>query len=588
VRILLLYPDIQTIQFYHFQHGLASISAVLKERGHKVDLLYLQRELNEEELTAEVKKYSPDLVGISATTLQHQFAKAFAKTIKDRLRTPVVLGGIHATIAPEEVLKEGLFDFIVRGEGEYPLLELVEALEKGRDWRGIQNLGWMENGGVRLNPVRPPVDLDELPFPDRELFDEDRLLFENDGQVSIMSGRGCPFACTYCCNSALGRLSGGAGKWVRRVSVGRILQEVEYLHKRRPKLKSLIFFDELFTTDRKWIESFCDGYRAGRRTPFRIFARPDTVDLAMLQRMRDAGLYSVIVGVESGDERLRREVMNRKMSNEEVVRVFQWCDELGIEAWCFFMIGVPQETEASIRKSIELARVLKPSHLQLAIFQPFPGTVLHDYCARNSLLLDRPASTIFLNQCRVKMENLTPEQFDRLYQEFKGVAIELEAKKSAAGYFDLASEYGQAQVQAGGDKFVELWLVRIAGVDRVAILIHPPSRVSWKLKLKPGSKLKFGAGFSPDVWDKPGEGCWYLVKVKTRFGKEETVFSKYLDPKHNVNERKWNDFEVDLSKFKDKKIEITLETKVDGNNEYCVAFWSGPHLVSEGSENGAA
>ena len=127
-----------------------------------------------------------------------------------------------------------------------------------------------------------------------------------------------------------------------------------------------------------------------------------------------------------------------------------------------------------------------------------------------------------------------------------------------------------------------LWLVRVEGKDRIAVLIHPPSRVSWKVKLKPGSSLRFGASFSPDVWDKPGEGCWYMVKVKTRFGKEETVFEEYVDPKHKPEQRKWVDFQVDLARFGAKKVDLILETRVDKSNDYCIALWSRPHLVSGG------
>jgi len=581
VRILLIYPDIQTIQFYHFPHGLTWVSAVLKQAGHKVDLLYINRELSAEEVAAEAGKFSPELVGMSSVTLQYQYTLPYARAIKEQLKVPVILGGIHATITPETVLREGVFDFITRGEGEYPMAELAKALEKGGDWRPIQNLGFRERGQIRLNPVREPVNLDELPPPDRGLFDEDRLLLENDGQFTMMASRGCLFACSYCCNTVLSELAGGVKKWHRYRKAANVVAEIAAAKKRRPDVKSIIFMDEVFNVDRQWVREFCEAYGgSGLKIPYQIYVRVGTLDLELLKLMRDSGLYSILIGVESGDERIRREVLNRKMSDQKIIDTFQWADQLGIETWSLDMIGVPGDTEQSIRKTIELNKILKPNHLQLSVFQPFPGTPLYEKCMEEGLIPEGEATAVLLNQPRLQLPGLSRERIGELYEEFIGLGRLWEAKKSPKGYLDLSAEFDRARVQSGGDRFVMLWLVRVEGKDRIAVLIHPPSRVSWKVKLKPGSGLRFGASFSPDVWDKPGEGCWYTVKVKPRFGKEETVFSEYVDPKHKPEQRKWVDFEVDLARFGGKKVELILETRVDKSNDYCVALWSRPHLVS--------
>jgi anaerobic magnesium-protoporphyrin IX monomethyl ester cyclase len=583
MRILLIYPDIHTIQFYHFQHGLAWISAVLKKAGHNVGLLYINAEPGETELVESVKKFKPDLVGISSTTLQYQFTRRYAKAIRENLKLPLVLGGIHATIATEEVLNEGLFDFLVRCEGEYPLLELAEALHAGKDFRAIKNLAWRENGENRINPVREPVDLDLLLPPDRELFDEDRLLAENDGQFTMMASRGCIFACSYCCNTVLTELAGGVKKWHRYRRVESVIDEIELAKQRRPDIKSIIFFDEVFTANRKWIREFCREYiKRGINIPYQVYLRVGTVDFDTLKLMRESGLYSILIGVESGDERVRREVLNRRMPDQKIIDIFKWSDQLGIITWSLNMIGVPGDTEESLRKTIELNTRLVPSHLQLAVYQPFPGTPLYERCVKEGLILEGEATAVLLNQPRLNLPGLSRERIGQIYDEFLAKGWQWEAIKGSQGYFDLSASFEQAGVQAGGENFVKLWLVRVLGEDRLSILIHPPSRVTWKMKLKPGSKLRFGASFSPDVWDKPGAGCHYLVKVKTRFGGEETVFSKYLDPKHDPAQRKWTDFEVDLAKFKDKKIELVLETATDGPNDWAVAFWSRPHLVAGG------
>jgi len=142
MKVLLIYPDVNTIQFPHFQHGVASVSAVLKQGGHETSLLYLNRDLADDEFVSEVKKYNPDIVAFSSTSLQFSIARRYARVVKAGLGLPVVIGGIHATIAPEEVMRDENFDYLIQTEGEYPMLELADALQAGNDFSGIQNL-WL-------------------------------------------------------------------------------------------------------------------------------------------------------------------------------------------------------------------------------------------------------------------------------------------------------------------------------------------------------------------------------------------------------------------------------------------------------------
>ena len=160
MRVLLIYTDIGTGQLFHYQHGLGWLSAVLKRAGHQVGLIYLEKEIPEPEFIQQVKEFSPQLLGFSCSTLQYQFVKKYARAVKEELGLPLVIGGIHPTVEPEPVLKEAIFDFLIRGEGEEPLLELVEALEQGRDFSQIKNLGFLKQGEVKLNSLREPVALD--------------------------------------------------------------------------------------------------------------------------------------------------------------------------------------------------------------------------------------------------------------------------------------------------------------------------------------------------------------------------------------------------------------------------------------------
>jgi anaerobic magnesium-protoporphyrin IX monomethyl ester cyclase len=584
MKVLLVYPDINTIQFPHFQHGVASVSAVLKQGGHDTALIYLNRELIDEKFIEQTRRHNPDIVAFSSTTLQFSFVRRYARAVKAGLGLPVVIGGIHATIAPEEVMKDENFDFLVQAEGEYSMLELADALETGKDISEIPNL-WLrkKNGELVKNPLRPAADLEELPFVDRGLFDNEVLMRENDHQVAIMASRGCPYSCTYCCNTVLSELAGGTKNWVRQRRVSSVIAEVEYLQKRFPDMKSMIFMDEIFTLDKKWVQEYCERYKSRFSTPFQIFLRVETVDQETLAMLREAGLYSIIVGVESGNDRIRREVLNRRMSNEQIVRVFEWADELGIETWDFNMIGLPGETEDNIRETMELNRRIKPHHVQVSIFYPFPGTPIHERCKKEGLLPVEETTSVFHNKPTLELPGLPRERIHHLFAQFRALAHLLEAKKSAKGYYDLTAHFDQARIKEGGKDFVALWLIRISGEDRMSILLHPDSSGTWRLRVRPDSVLRFGIAFSPDVWDRPGAGCTYRIKIKPRMRRGEVVYSRYFDPKHNPDERRWVDDEVDLSRFGGRTVEMTLSTSTPpGENQYCVAFWSRPYLVEKG------
>ena len=216
MKILFVYSDISGTEHYgakKFYSGLGSISAVLREAGHETQLLYLQREPDRDAFLAQVTAASPDLLAFSTTTHQYPYIQryaAYAKAARPDLL--ILVGGVHPTLAPEEVIANPVLDIIAIGEGEHPLRDLVERLESGRDYFDIDNLWVRRHGEIVRNKLRPLIaDLDELPYADRDLFGFDEILAANDGWVDMMSGRGCPYNCSYCCNPGLKKQYHGLG-----------------------------------------------------------------------------------------------------------------------------------------------------------------------------------------------------------------------------------------------------------------------------------------------------------------------------------------------------------------------------------------
>ena len=170
MKVLFIYPDI-CIASGRFQEGIGYMSAVLKKAGHSTSLLHIEKELSRKELWDSVGSFAPDLIGFSATTNQYPYVEQYAGWVKERFDVPIVCGGIHPTMSPEEVIADKHIDMVCIGEGEYPLLELADGLENGKNICGIKNLWVKEAGTVHRNEMRPLIaNLDELPFPDRDLF----------------------------------------------------------------------------------------------------------------------------------------------------------------------------------------------------------------------------------------------------------------------------------------------------------------------------------------------------------------------------------------------------------------------------------
>jgi radical SAM superfamily enzyme YgiQ (UPF0313 family) len=437
MRVCLVYPDIGGVEHYgarKYYHGLGYISSVLKGGGHETMLVYLQREPEPEAFMQEVSDLGPDMVAFSATTHQYPYVETCAAWIKRNLpRLMTVVGGIHATLAPEEVSADPHIDVICIGEGEHALLELANALQEGRSYDDVANLWVRRNGQVIRNTLRPLVpDLDMLPFPDRALFGFDEILAANDGWVDMMAGRGCPYGCSYCCNPALRQRFKGLGKYVRFRSPGNILAEVRALAGSYP-IKTLNFQDDVFTLDREWTLEFCQVYGQEFEFPFWINTRVESInDEELVAALARAGCRSVRIGLESGNEQLRTEILKRRMSNEEIRQAFALARKYGLDTYTCNMLGIPGETAAMIEQTIALNRELEPTDLQFSVFYPYPMTELYDLSVREGLIAgDQCLSSYYERKSVLSLPTLSQQELEKGYDHFLQLKRELRLKRSS-------------------------------------------------------------------------------------------------------------------------------------------------------------
>ncbi|OGW16532.1 MAG: hypothetical protein A3G93_11270 [Nitrospinae bacterium RIFCSPLOWO2_12_FULL_45_22] len=433
MKVLFIYPDIKSGNFKSFHFGIGSIAAVLKEAGHEVSLLYLQDELKNEELVKRVKEVNPGLIAFSTGTQQWRYVKEYSQALKTALATPIICGGNHATLAPDEVIANGSIDWACVGEGELAMLELVARLEKGEPVKDIANIWQRTKKKVIKNTPRPLIDdLNPLPFPERDIFQCDKLLKDNGYYLTVMAGRGCPYACTYCCNPAFNRLYDGQGRVVRTRSPERVIEEITDLRSRY-RIELIDFMDEVFPFKRDWLTQFCQLYSEKVRLPFHLMIRPEMAQKGKLKLLKEAGCEQVRIGVESGNEEFRRTLLNRNVSNKDIIKAFEEADKLGLKTYSFNIVGLPDETPALIRDTIALNKLIRPNHIQVSVFYPYPGTELYRLCQEKGYFTGEERTSFFANKSVLQMPTISTKEIARHYKRFVLTALLIKLRKEKIG-----------------------------------------------------------------------------------------------------------------------------------------------------------
>ncbi len=379
------------------QLGIESLSAVLRQAGHQTELLYdpgfennftwrvdLLKRLNvPRRLVQKAKAFAPDLMAFSCVTNLYPYVKEMAQLIKAELKVPTIIGGIHATVLPEEVLQEECFDIVCRGEGEHALLDLVTRMEKGEDITTIPNL-WVkdEHGVIHRNEMRSLIqDLDSLPFADRDLFYRNGAFWRN---ISLMTGRGCPYRCTYCVNNFLHKINVHHEQLVRRRSVDNVIQELE-ICKRKYQPKMVTVRDDTFSLGVEWLEELADKYPKRIGLPFQCNVHPLTITTRIVAALKRAGCRSIIMGIQTGNEQMRKTLLKRPDTNEKILEATAIIHKARIPLETEIIIGLPEETSQNVWETVALNRSIAPSSTSTFLFYPFPGTDLAHYCREKGL-----------------------------------------------------------------------------------------------------------------------------------------------------------------------------------------------------------
>lgn len=354
--------------------GLAYIGRHLLDEGHDVELIDMNTTgFNPARVRVALRRYDPDLVGISSHTETYPNAVRIARLVKEHsAATPVVVGGPHASILPFEVLAERDVDFVAVGEGERTAVELAAALHevpRGEAFGSIAGLGYKVEGEAVLNPAREPLDAAEIGLPARELLALD--LYEDAHNILVARG-GCPYRCPFCSAS---HLWGGRR---RMRPVPDIIDELKTVIDEYGATR-VFFVDDILTLDRAWLFELLEAVEpfAGSLT-WGCATRVDRVDAEMLARMAKAGCRGIQFGIESGAQEILDSVKGiEKGTARQAVR---WAVESGISVSCSFMIPFPEDTESTIAETAEFMSELHElgGRLLVSYTTPFPGTMFRE------------------------------------------------------------------------------------------------------------------------------------------------------------------------------------------------------------------
>ncbi|OGP53065.1 MAG: hypothetical protein A2Y65_07640 [Deltaproteobacteria bacterium RBG_13_52_11] len=344
---------------------------------------YLEREGYQVEIwdfctPGESPNYSKyDLVGISTDTTRHNKAMEIACRAK-QAGCIVVMGGPHPCYIDEEILASKWVDFIVHGEGEVTLLELIRALEEGgKDWEGVKGLSFQRDGKVVRTPPRPVIeDLDSLPLPARHLIDMDlyrRTKFGDRPITPVVTSRGCPVNCNFCSSSSF------FGRRWRARSPDSVVEELEELHNKYG-FGAVAFVDDNFTLSPERVVAISEGIiRRGLDMWWWNFSRAENIvkNEEMLEVMKRAGAKTIYIGVESASPQTLAE-LGKRMDLHTVIKAVEVLKRHGFQIFASYILGSPRDKAKDIHETIRFAKRLDTNVAQFSILTPYPGTALYE------------------------------------------------------------------------------------------------------------------------------------------------------------------------------------------------------------------
>lgn len=363
--------------------GVLSMAGYLKEHDITADVIIPEMEKN---IFASLRKSNPDIIGITCMSTEYLWFLDFIKSLKICFpHVPVILGGVHATIYSHEIPSALPLDYICVGEGERLLVDLIRDLKnKSKDLSHIAGLCYKKDGGWIKNSLRdriPCLDWKE----DRDIYYQRYPQMAGDDLKQFLSGRGCYYNCNFCFNSQINSLYGNDAFKVRRKNPVLFISEINDVLLRYGA-RSLFFADDIFASDEKWLEEFISYYSASVGLPFMCTARADMITDKIAALLAKARCHTISIGVETGDENMRCEILGKRINNNVLLRASEILHDNKIRLQTSNMFVLPGETAEMAIKTIELNIKMKTKFAFTSFLMPFPNSKMASICQQSGFL----------------------------------------------------------------------------------------------------------------------------------------------------------------------------------------------------------
>lgn len=398
-------------------YGISYLAPIIRKHAYDVSLLAVTTDISTEEFRKKVEGFNPSIVGFSCTSPQFKYLKKYSEALESNHEWMLICGGSLPTLDSQTVLTQTAIQGAAIGEGEQSVDKLLENIEKGRSVYDTPGFYWNIDGTIKINQIPTFIaDISQLDFPDTTVY-EDWMVCNCNHELEIVLSRGCPYECHYCSNKALKDMYPSSAGYFRIPSVTYTIALVEQLVKRYPQARNLSFNDDLLIADKKWFASFAEAYGEKIHLPYRLNVKPETITPEIVTHLKDSGCYMAMIGLESGNEQLRKKLLNRHYSNKLFYEKCKLIKDAGLRLATFNIVGWPYETKEEMMETLEMNKKIGADAGVCTYFYPFRGTVLYNLCKKEGFLKDENFRSNYNTGPNIRLTKVSEEDCIQMHNE---------------------------------------------------------------------------------------------------------------------------------------------------------------------------
>lgn len=450
---------------------IASMAAYLKRDFPWVDVMLepvlILRDADKyspENYARRIQELNADVIAFSIMSPHWYPMEPYFEELKKLMPDlPIVIGGYQAMLSQDQTISNPNIDYICVGDGEYAIGNIVQHLKGSKDGPADGMWEKLVDGSVYETEPHQIGDLGALPFPDYDIFaredgfkDVNSSIFGPKGKLvlPVMTGRGCPYRCTYCCNTPI--LEGWKTKktFLRKYDPEDMVNELIRLRDKYD-VGYFEFWDELFLSNLKFVRAFFEIYKEKIHLPFSINSRVEVMNEEFCRTAAEAGCHTIWFGIESGDEEYRTKMLGRKMTNQQVIDAAANCKKAGINRLTFNIVGMPLETAENMRQTLKLNQTIAPEHFFFFPYIPLRGTPLYERAKEEGLLLTHKKNLHYLSAANDKQFTLNMKERPELLsqEEYNEICMQMLAFQESNNRLTYSDDEGEKSASVDDKSF---------------------------------------------------------------------------------------------------------------------------------------